>query len=95
MAQSIYNQKAYPPEALAAIKAMPPLATAIANRWLLGWPEAVKALLASGEYVEALTRQEQAEREALAEPGMMHLSQWEKTEAMGLTQAPPAATTTT
>lgn len=89
---NLYNQKAYPQEIANEIQKMPPLATQIANRWMLGWPKTVKALIASGEYLEALKIQEE-ERKALIEPGLNHLSSWEKVEVMGLTQAPPSPST--
>lgn len=86
----LYKQKAYPQAIASEIHKMPPLVTEIANRWMLGWPKTVKALIASGEYLEALKNQEAQEREALSQPGLNHLSSWEKTEVLGLTQSPPS-----
>lgn len=54
----------------------------------------MKALIASGEYLEALKIQEE-ERKVLIEPGLNHLSSWEKAEVMRLTQAPPSPSTET
>jgi len=91
---NLYNQKAYPQEIANEIQKMLPLATQIANRWMLGWPKTVKALIASGEYLEALTiQEEEEERKALSDPSLNHLSSWEKAEVMGLTQAPPSPST--
>lgn len=54
----------------------------------------MKALIAYGEYLEALKIQDE-ERKALIEPGLNLLSSWEKTEVIGLTQAPPSPSTET
>lgn len=88
--QALYSPKRYPPELSRRINAMSPLAISIANRWMLGWPEAVKALIAYGEYLDALKEQVAQERKAMDEPGLNHLSSWEKAEVMGLSQAPPS-----
>lgn len=74
---NLYKQSAYPKEIANKIRRMSPLATDIANRCMLGWSKTVKALIASGEYLEALAIQEAKEREALIQPGMNHLSSWE------------------
>lgn len=89
--QSLYSPKKYPADLARKINYLSPLAISIANRWMLGWPEAVKALIAAGEYMDALREQEAQERRAMDAPGLNHLSSWEKAEVMGLTQAPPAA----
>ena len=64
--QSLYKPSLYPKEIQAKLKLAPPLAIEIANRWALGWPETVKALIKSGQYLEALTNQEEQERDDLA-----------------------------
>lgn len=89
--QSLYSPKKYPADLARKINCLSPLAIAIANRWMLGWPQSVKALIASGEYLDALIWQEEQERAALDKPGLDHLSSWEKAEVMGLSQSPPAA----
>lgn len=89
--QSLYLPKKYPPDLARKIEHMSPSAISIANRWMLGWPEAVAALIATDEYLAALTHQEAQERRALADLNLNHLSSWEKAEVMGLSQAPPAA----
>ena len=68
---------------------MPPLAIAIANRWMMGWPKTVKALLENQQYLDALKEQEQAEREAYSRPGNQHLARHEIAELYGLSSAPP------
>jgi hypothetical protein len=87
--QSLYKPSLYPPGIRQKLGLMPPLATEIANRWALGWPEAVTELLKAGKYLEALTAQEQAEREALSEPGNSHLARHEIAQEYGLTLGPP------
>lgn len=63
----------------------------IANRWVLGWPEAVTALIESGEYLEALENQERQEREILASAGTGYLARHEILQEFGLSLSPPAA----
>lgn len=89
--QPLYSPKHYPSDLACKINAMSPQAISIANRWMQGWPEAVNALIASGEYLVALKEQAAQERKAMDEPGLNHLSSWEKAEVMGLSQAPPPA----
>ena len=55
--QELYQAKLYPQETRAQIVAMGSLAVEIANRWMLGWPERVKGLLRTGEYLPALAEQ--------------------------------------
>jgi len=43
-----YRPQDYPKPVLAKIRAMPPLAITIANRWMRGWPKVVKMHLKSG-----------------------------------------------
>ena len=87
--QSLYQPNQYPPEIKRALRLMPSLATEIANRWALGWPEAVKRLLESGEYLDALKAQEEQEREVLSEPGNNHLARHEILQLYGMSLSPP------
>ena len=88
--QSLYNIKQYPKEIQTELKLATPLAIEIANRWLLGWPEAVTALIDSGQYLTALENQQQQEREALTQPGYTHLARHEIVQELGLSLSPPA-----
>jgi len=88
--QTVYTPKKYPPEILNQLKTMPNLAVEIANRWMLGWPANVRALIAAGEYMPALINQERKEREALTMPGMNHLARHEIAQEMGLSLSPPS-----
>jgi hypothetical protein len=65
-----------------------PLAVEIANRWVLGWPETVTALIESDEYLEALERQEEIEREILANSTESHLSRAEILKLNGASLLP-------
>ena len=89
--QALYSPKMYPTEIRGKINRMPLLAIEIANRWALGWPQAVKELIASGEYLEVLKNQEQQERAVLILPGMDHLARHEKVQEYGLSLWPPSA----
>lgn len=89
----LYNPKMYPVDLRRKLRLMPRLTVAIVNRWALGWPKAVKALIDSGEYLAALKAQDAQERKVLAEPGNNHLADHEKIELAGLSMAPPTATT--
>lgn len=68
---------------------MPPLATEIANRWMMGWPERVKALIEANEYLPALLEQEEAERTAYSNREIQHLARHEIADLYGLSSRPP------
>ena len=89
--QSLYKPHQYPSELRQALGSLSDTAIEIANRWALGWPQTVKELIASGEYLDALKVQEREEIRVKLEPGLSHLSSWEKVQEFGLCQHPPAA----
>jgi hypothetical protein len=89
--QPLYKPRQYPPELRQALGKMSDTAIEIANRWALGWPQTVKELIASGEYLDALKAQEREEIRVKLAPGLSHLSSWEKAQEYGLCQHPPAA----
>ena len=91
--QSLYNPSLYPPELRQKISKMSQTAIEIANRWALGWPQTVKGLIEANQYLDALTTQEQQEREVLSQPGNSHLARHEIVQEYGLNLAPPAPTT--
>lgn len=91
--QSIHKPSQYPAPVLAELQQMPALAIEIANRWALGWPQTVKALVDAGEYLDALKSQERQEREVLSNPGNSHLARHEITEIYGLSSSPPTPST--
>jgi hypothetical protein len=88
--QSLYKPKSYPAPMRSEILAMSQTAIEVANRWMLGWPETVKGLIESGEFLEALKNQEQEEIRIKMDNSLSHLSSWEKNEVMGLSAAPPS-----
>ncbi len=92
--QTLYKPRQYPNGLATQISRLPPLTIEIANRWALGWPKQVKALVASGEYLDALKAQKQTERELLSKPGNSHLARHEIVQEYGLSLSPPEATTT-
>lgn len=89
--QKLQNPLLYPRYLRDHIEAMSGYATELANRWAHGWPERVTALISSGEYLEALTRQEFMERDALWQSAGSHLNSVDVLQARGLGLAPPAA----
>lgn len=91
---SLQNHNQYPKDLARKVNLMSPLAIQIANRWMMGWPETVMALISQGEYLPALTRQEHEERKVLAESTVTHLAQHEIVQESGLSLAPPSPTTT-
>lgn len=88
--QDIIYLSRYPREIQCVLKRSSQLAVQIANRWVLGWPEAVTALIESGEYVDALEIQEEQEREVLSLPGNNHLARHEIIQEYGLSLSPPS-----
>lgn len=88
--QQLYRESSYPAEIRSELAKMPPLATAIANRWMMGWTKRVQALIAANEYLPALQSQEEAERSAYSKPGNRHLAHHEIAEIYGLSDAPPS-----
>ena len=87
----LYRSNHYPPPVRASICALEPLGLEVANRWMLGWPKRVKALIEASKYLERLQAQETKEREALSQPGNKHLAHHEIAELYGLTPEPPFA----
>lgn len=90
---TLYKPTLYPAPLRRQIEQMSLTAMEIANRWALGWPNRVKELIKTGEYLEALQIQEQKEIQVKLDPWGNHLSSWEKAEVFGLTMAPPATET--
>ena len=87
--QQLYSPNSYPAPIRAKLNKMPPLAVEIANRWMLGWPKRVKALINANQYLPALKAQEEAEREAYSSETNKHLARHEIAELYGLSAEPP------
>lgn len=92
--QTLYSPKKYPASVKQAIEKISPLAIEIANRWMLGWPKTVKVLLVTGEYLDALKRQEAAERNLFSRMDLCHLARHEICEEYGLSPMPPTPSDT-
>lgn len=52
--EELTSRKAYPSAMAAQIEAMGAMAVSVANRWVMGWPQRVKALVKSGAYLGCL-----------------------------------------
>jgi hypothetical protein len=87
--ESLYSPNTYPPAVRNQIERLGPLAVEIANRWLRGWPKAVKEHLRTGDYMEFLKAQAEREREAYSQPGNNHLARHEIAELYDLSPKPP------
>lgn len=87
--QNLHKLNEYP-EDLRKLVAQSRLGTELANRWMLGWPKRVKALIEAGEYQAAFEMRLEQEIEVEANAAQYsHLSSWEKREVTGLREAPP------
>jgi hypothetical protein len=86
----LYKGEEYPPDLRMSVEQKSQLTIEIANRWMLGWPNLVRRLIAQGEYLPALVSQEQEERRALSNPGCSHLAQHEIVQEYGLSLSPPS-----
>lgn len=87
--QTLYRESSYPKEIRQQLQTMPPLATEILNRWMMGWPKRVKALMEAQQLIPELIAQEESERTAYSAPGNRHLARHEIAQMYGLTDAPP------
>lgn len=86
----LINRKAYPSEVAVKIEQLSTIAVSIANRWILGWPERVEALLKAGTYLEALQGQTELEKDVLTEAGNLnHLARHEILKMYEINEAPP------
>lgn len=87
--QNLYKPQAYPIE-LQRLITQSRMGVELANRWMLGWPEKVQALIEAQEYQAAFEMQLGQETEAEANAAQYnHLSSWEKQELAGLSASPP------
>lgn len=80
----------YRADVASGIEALGTMAVSVANRWIMGWPERVAALLKSGAYLEHLAHQVAQEKTILAnEPNLRHLSRHEILQIYEIREAPP------
>jgi len=87
--QDLYKPSQYPIEIQAKLNKMTSLAIRIANRWAVGWPKHVKALIETNQYLEALSKQEEQERSVLLNSELSHLAPHEIAQEYGLRLEPP------
>jgi len=86
--QNLYKPQAYPIE-LHRLITQTRAGIELANRWMLGWPDRVQALIEAGEFQAAFEIQLGQEVEAEASSAQYgHLSRWEKREVLGLRESP-------
>lgn len=89
--QELTSRKAYPAEVAAGIEARGALAVSIANRWIMGWPARVVALLSAGTYLDSLDAQVDQEKTILAnEADLRHLSRREILQIYEIRESPPS-----
>jgi hypothetical protein len=90
--EELTSRKAYAPDVATTIEAMGAMTVSIANRWMLGWPDRVKALLTAGTYLDCLKSQADQEAEILAnEANLRHLSRREVLQMYEIQESPPAS----
>lgn len=90
--EALYERELYGETTARKIERMGSTAISIANRWALGWPDRVLALLVANQYLEKLTEQTEREKDVLSsETDMRHLSPNEILLMHGVPQEPPQA----
>ena len=88
--EQMYKPEAYPKDLALKVEVMGAIAVSVANRWMLGWPERVQALLMAGTYLNCLQVQVELEKDVLAEAGgLNHLSRREILQMHEINEAPP------
>lgn len=88
--QELVMRAKYNQDVASKIEAMGAMTVAIANRWILGWPQRVAALMKSGTYLDCLASQVEKEKVVLAnEPNMRHLARHEVLQIYEISEAPP------
>lgn len=92
MLQELTSRKAYTAAMAAQIEAMGQMAISVANRWMMGWPQRVKALVQSGAYLGCLETQVAHENDILAKTAdLRHLARHEIMQLYEIREAPPAS----
>ena len=89
--EELTSRKAYPSAMAAQIEARGAMAVSVANRWVMGWPQRVKALVKSGAYLECLENQVAHENDILAKTAdLRHLARHEIMQLYEIRESPPA-----
>lgn len=88
--EELLNPDVYSSDIALKIKTMGPMAISIANRWMMGWPDRVDALLKIGSYIAFLESQLDQEKHILAnEANFRHLSRHEVLNIYEIRESPP------
>lgn len=94
MLESLYKREIYGPAGALQIETLGSMAVAIANRWQLGWPEQVKALIKARLYLVNLDAQAEREMDVLADAGdLQHMADHEILQMHEIDAAPPVCET--
>lgn len=88
--EPLYMRGLYGPPTAVQIEVMGSITIEIANRWALGWPDRVVAMLTSGIYMQKLLEQSEREKDVLANEYATHLARAEILQMYGVALAPPA-----
>lgn len=89
--EELASRKTYPPGVASKIEERGAISVSIANRWMMGWPARVTALLNAGTYLDCLETQVGQEKEVLAnEANLRHLSRREILQMYEIKESPPA-----
>ena len=88
--QDLLLPKAYPENLRKVIQAQSQVGIELANRWMLGWPGRVKALIAAKQYQVAFEYQVDQERNILeTQKDYTHLARHELMELFDQPAYPP------
>jgi hypothetical protein len=88
--ETLLSRETYGPEVALKIDTMGSTAVSVANQWVMGWPDRVRALLAEGTYLSSLTTQVDQEKDVFAnETGLRHLSRREILQLYEIRESPP------
>ena len=87
----LHNEEIYEPDLADRIRIQGCYTVAVANRWMLGWPSRVRAMLEGKVYFAWLLGQVKTEKDILAdESNLRHLSELEILELHHVCLEPPA-----
>lgn len=87
--EELVNREIYGPQGALQIAEIGSIAMSIANRWQLGWPELVKALIKARIYLVNLDAQIEREFDVLADAvNLQHLTHSEILQVYGVSQEP-------
>jgi len=89
--QQLLSSDLYGPAIADKVQGLGPMAISIANRWMIGWPKRVTALLRADLYLASLEEQVAQEKDILAqEADLRHLAPHEILALYEIREAPPA-----